>query len=459
MQKEAGPDQALTESEQPTAGSSAERSGVDPDEALAQALAIHKRGHPGPAAVIYQRILDVIPEHVDALQYLGIAAHQLGKSDDALALMNRAIELRPDGAELYNNLGNILRQTGRLKEARASYERALVHSAEHIDALTNLGSLARAEGRAEEAVDIFRRVLVLSPDHVEAHHNLGNALFDLGRAEESLQPFRRALLLRPYEGSSYMRVGAALNATGRTSEAAELYAKWLALEPDNPLPSHLLAACTGKDTPSRASNAFVQRTFDRFAASFDKVLALLDYKAPALIESAIAETLGSPNGSLAVLDAGCGTGLAGPLLRPYASRLVGVDLSEEMLVHAVRRNAYDDLVQAELTAHLELHRGEYDLIASVDTLVYFGDLVPVARGFAHAVRAQGHAAFSLERADPEQAPLGHRLNPHGRYSHSQTYVEQVFFEAGFEVRMVREVEPRTEAGKPVSGLLVVAKKR
>ena len=35
-----------------------------------------------------------------------------------------------------------------------------------------------------------------------------------------------------------------------------------------------------------------------------------------------------------VLDAGCGTGLCGPLLRPYAKRLVGVDLSSGMLERA-----------------------------------------------------------------------------------------------------------------------------
>ena len=34
---------------------------------------------------------------------------------------------------------------------------------------------------------------------------------------------------------------------------------------------------------------------------------------------------------LDVLDLGCGTGLCGPLLRPYARALAGVDLSPQML--------------------------------------------------------------------------------------------------------------------------------
>ena len=359
---------------------------------------------------------------------------------------------------MHNNLGNVLKESGHPDQARDAYERALALHPNHIDALTNLGALARAAGRATDAIELYQRVLELSPDHVEAHHNLGNALFDLGRYEEALQPFRRALLLRPYEGSSYMRVAAALNATGHTAEAADLYAKWLVLEPENPMPAHLLAACTGKDIPSRASNAFVQRTFDRFAASFDTVLAHLDYKAPVLVEKAIAEVLGVPGGALSVLDAGCGTGLAGPLLRPYAARLVGVDLSEEMLVHAVRRETYDQVVQAELTAHLGRSAEAYDLIACIDTLVYFGDLVAVAQGFAHALTRSGHVAFSLEQAEPEPAPLGFRLNPHGRYSHGRSYVDQTLTEAGFEVRMIREAQLRLEAAKPVEGWIVMARK-
>ncbi len=37
-----------------------------------------------------------------------------------------------------------------------------------------------------------------------------------------------------------------------------------------------------------------------------------------------------------MLDLGCGTGAAGALLRPAATRLVGVDLSANMLAKAAR---------------------------------------------------------------------------------------------------------------------------
>ena len=59
-----------------------------------------------------------------------------------------------------------------------------------------------------------------------------------------------------------------------------------------------------------------------------------------------------------MLDAGCGTGLCGPLIAPYARRLVGVDLSERMLAQARARDVYDELVKGELTAYLGRLHGE-----------------------------------------------------------------------------------------------------
>jgi predicted TPR repeat methyltransferase len=60
--------------------------------------------------------------------------------------------------------------------------------------------------------------------------------------------------------------------------------------------------------------------------------------------------LAAPDGRCVALDAGCGTGLCGPLLRPYASELTGVDLSAGMLDRARPRQVYDHLEKGELSA-------------------------------------------------------------------------------------------------------------
>src|SRR4029078_9307415 len=100
------------------------------------------------------------------------------------------------------------------------------------------------------------------------------------------------------------------------------------------------------------SDAFIETTFDSFAATFDSKLAQLSYRAPALVTETLKQRGVTPSKTLDILDAGCGTGLCGALIAPYARRLVGVDLSERMLAEARNRNVYDELLKGELSAYL-----------------------------------------------------------------------------------------------------------
>jgi SAM-dependent methyltransferase len=92
-----------------------------------------------------------------------------------------------------------------------------------------------------------------------------------------------------------------------------------------------------------------------------------------------------------------GPGLCGPLIAPYAARLVGVDLSGGMLAHAREKAVYHALVQEELSEFLRDNVGAFDLIVSADTLVYFGALDEVFGRAAAALRPNGLLVCTLER--------------------------------------------------------------
>jgi predicted TPR repeat methyltransferase len=217
----------------------------------------------------------------------------------------------------------------------------------------------------------------------------------------------------------------------------------------------MLAACTGRNVPTRASNGFVERTFDSFASSFEAKLQRLSYRAPALVAAMLEGSALERLKSLDVLDAGCGTGLCGPLVAPYARHLIGVDLSEAMLVHAKEKNVYHALVKAELTDYLRDNSQTFDLIVSADTLVYFGDLESVLAAAARALRSNGLLVFTLEHAARGEADVDYRLQLHGRYSHASAYVERVLTGVGLQPE-IAHAELRMEAGLPVPGLVIRA---
>lgn len=429
---------------------------VSLDEALATAVRLHRSGRLEAALEIYRRILAACPDHPDALHFLGVLSHQLGKSQEAADLIRQVIALKPDHLDAYNNLGNVLKHQGKLEEAAAAYRHVIALCPDHADAHNNLGTVLRAQDRLDDAIAAYQTAITLAPDHADAYLNLGNAYKKQGKVEETIAAYLKTLALKRYASDAYKNLGTALYVAGRVPEAAAVYRIWLYHEPDHPAARHMLAACSGQDVPPRASDAYVQTLFNRFADSFDDQLASLDYRAPELVAQVVADELGAAERQCDVLDAGCGTGLCGPLLRPYARRLTGVDLSPAMIEKARARQVYDALIAAELTEHLQQAPARYDLVVSADALVYFGDLQPVFAAVATALRSGGRLVLTVEQAPDAAAQAGFRINPHGRYSHTEMYLRQTLTQAGLNVRSVAAATLRKEHGEPVAGAVVLA---
>jgi predicted TPR repeat methyltransferase len=279
----------------------------------------------------------------------------------------------------------------------------------------------------------------------------------LHRFEDAVAAFKKAIGLRPYSRASYGRLGLALSTLGRLDDAREVYQQWLAKDPDNPVAKHLIAACSGKDVPLRAPDEVVKQLFDGFAESFDAVLQGLLYRAPMLIEDAIAQASGPPDRTLDVLDAGCGTGLCAALLRPYARKLIGVDLSPGMLRRAGQTALYDELVCCELTQALWDRPGQVDVIASADTLCYFGALEEAMRAASGALRPNGLLVFTLESIESADAPGGFCLRPLGRYAHTEDYARACLERACLRPLGVARAHLRLEMRAPVEGWVVTAR--
>jgi len=429
------------------------------DDALGFATRLHRIGELDAAETLYRRILDAVPDHPDALNFLGIARHQRGFTAEAVELMQRSLAVNPRAPGVWNNLGNILVDIGRFDEAGEAYEQVAHWSPDDAALFNNLGVLRRAQQRPDDAEAAYRRAIALQPDYAEAHNNYGNLLGGLGRINEAVREYCEAITLVPTNPSARKMLGFAYYTLGRHEEAADIYRAWLEQEPDSAAARHHLAACTGIDVPARAADAYVESTFDSFADSFDAKLAMLTYRAPQLVADCVGALLGAPAATLDVLDAGCGTGLCGPLLAPFARRLTGVDLSAGMLRKAEGRGVYARLIKAELTAFVEAAvPGEYDLVVSADTLCYFGALDAVFAATARALTPGGWLVFTVEaEADGDDAAgCGYALKPHGRYAHRRGYVEQALAAAGFGAVRFEEVALRTEGGKPVHGWLVAA---
>jgi predicted TPR repeat methyltransferase len=424
---------------------------------LSIALVLQQAEQWAAAADIYGSILEVAPDHADALHFSGVLAHQQARSEEAVDLIEQSLELEPERADWHNNLGIVLQDRLRLDEAIAAYRRAIELDPTHANAHSNLGVVLRAKGETAEAEAAYRAAIRIDPEHADAYHNLGVLLNAQKRPREAVLCFSKVITLRPRHPEARRLLGLAHCTLGEADQAVKIYEEWLKEDPENPIALHMLAACSGRDVPERASDTFIEETFDSFADSFDSRLAKLLYRAPTLIAEMLRRSDGNPSKRLDVLDVGCGTGLCGPLVAPYARRLVGVDLSGRMLARARERNVYDELITAELTAYLGGCDETYDLIVSADTLVYFGPLEAVVAASEQALRPDGRLIFTVEELAGDDRDAGYSIGMSGRYRHSSEYLEHVLADAGLQSEVV-PAELRLEGGEPVAGLVVLGRK-
>jgi predicted TPR repeat methyltransferase len=427
------------------------------EEAVSVAILLQKNEQLDQAQELYRRVLETAPDHPRALHYAGVLAHQQGRNNEALALIERSLALAPDQADWFSNLGIVFQSDDRLPLAIDAYRQAIAIDPSHANAHNNLGVLLRATGQPVEAEAAYREAIRLNPEHIDAYTNLGILLNGLKRTEEAAACYCKVITLRPKHREARKLLALAHCTLGEIAEAVKIFEEWLAEEPGDPVARHMLAACTGRDVPVRASNGFVEATFDSFASSFESKLEKLSYRAPALIAAMLEDCGLAPAHRLDVLDAGCGTGLCGAMVAPFARRLVGVDLSQGMLAQAKDKNVYDALTKAELTEYLRDNREAFDLIVSADTLVYFGGLEGVIAAVAGALRPNGLFVFTLEHAPGNGTGADYRLELHGRYCHARAYVEQVLTSAGLQPTIM-QAELRMEAGAPVPGLVIRAAK-
>ena len=377
-----------------------------------------------PPRTFTARVLEAAPDHADALHFSGVLAHQRGRSDDAIALIERSLELEPERADWYSNLGIVLQHRLRLDDAITAYRRAIALDPAHANAHSNLGVVFRAKGELAEAEAAYRAAIRARSRPLDAYHNLGVLLNAQKRPREAALCFSKVITLRPKdpEAAGCWRSRTARSArsrgSARSSRNGSMTSRTI------PIARHMLAACSGRDVPARASDAFVERTFDSFAASFDSKLAKLSYRAPRLCGDAGA--IGRrPSKSLDVLDAGCGTGLCGPLARAVRApagrgRSLATDARPGARKECLRRARQGRADRATWPAARET----FDVIVSADTLVYFGPLDDVSR--LRRTRS-ARAATDLHRRGvqvTEQTPVrAIRSEPGSGYRRAHDYVQ------------------------------------
>lgn len=259
-----------------------------------------------------------------------------------------------------------------------------------------------------------------------------------GREAEAIADWRRSLELDVMQPSVRQDLSAALARRGHIGpDDDESFGLSLSLAQT--------AVDAGSGVPDRAPVEFMRRLFDRLAPAYEGTMTNdQDYAGPATLAAMVAPVI-DPDGVATALDAGCGTGLAAPYLRPLARRLDGTDISPAMLEAARSKSLYDRLEAADLPEFLTRHPDEYDLIFCVGVLGAFGDLEPVIEAAARSLRSGGVLALTADAHCQDDA---YRMsgNHFQLYTHSPEAMRGKLRDHGLSIIRCHEYVDRMVAG-------------
>jgi predicted TPR repeat methyltransferase len=126
-----------------------------------------------------------------------------------------------------------------------------------------------------------------------------------------------------------------------------------------------------------------------------------------------------------------------------------------MVAEARRKQIYDELEVGDAAVFLSARRrshARYDLVLAADVCPYFADLDPILAAVAPVLSAGALVAFTVETHLGRGVVLGEKL----RYAHGEEHVRAAVAGAALTLQSIDHAAIRTEAGKPVPALIVVA---
>ena len=134
-----------------------------PPDLYARAALAWGEGRPGAAAELLEALVESEPDHVVALNTLGMIALNLGDGPRAAAWMTRAAAAAPDAAPIWFNLFQAQDCAGEPDKGLASLDRALTLDPNYLPAILMKADVLDRLGRPAESLALYRAILASGP--------------------------------------------------------------------------------------------------------------------------------------------------------------------------------------------------------------------------------------------------------------------------------------------------------
>ncbi len=149
------------------------------------------------AEKLYKEVLDVNPNHLEAICYLGTLFAQTKKINLAKELFLKAIEINPRNPSINNNLGNIFLELGESQKALKYYEAAIKLQPNFSKAHFNIGIIFNSLGKFQNAIVCFEKAIQFQPDDANSYNILCKILKQLGEYNKAINYYEKLIKINP----------------------------------------------------------------------------------------------------------------------------------------------------------------------------------------------------------------------------------------------------------------------
>ena len=404
------------------------------------------------AVAAYQVALDLRPDYLDAYYNLALAQTKCNLNEEAMITYRALLTLSPEHTGARFQLGCLFMRRHEYKSAQHEFTELLKRHPNHFESFANLALCYLQTGSLDKAAKCYWQALELVPEDGDILFNLGVIHMQQGYPAEGIQYYQRAVKAVPDYFDAHHNLAAAFLMRRNYEEAEHHFQEALRIQPTNAALRHTLQILRQDKSLTGSAPAYIRSLFDSYADYYEPhLLTHLHYEVPQKLHDVLLSVTNPQAITGPILDLGCGTGLCAPLLKTYATKLVGVDLSPNMLAIAQQKQLYDDLIAEDAIHYLESQDHLFQLIVAADVVVYFGELDKLLSGAAHALKQGGYFLFNVET----NAAPGFMLTLAGRFAHHADYLRAEAVAHGFTVVSMREAILRYQDEVPVAGYLCV----
>lgn len=421
-------------------------------------------GKTDEAMMHYREALRLKASYPQAHNNLGALLYKIGKYNEAATHFQKSLRIDPHSVDTHYNLANCYIQLDKLLDAVAHFQEVLKLRPDHLGALHNLGITLCVLKQFQEALPLLQKVIKREPNNIDALFHLGVIYSAAADPNAAKMCYEQVLSLDPNHGNSHHNLATVYLHLQQSDKALKHYQEALRIEPNNNTARHMIDALTGKTNPAGAPIEYTRALFDQYAYNYDEhVKKKLKYQVPQILREAITPFVQNDQGPLTILDLGCGSGLCAPLFSDIAGKMIGVDVSSNMIEVARQRGGYYKLFATDILTFLEKCSAEYDVIISADVLVYFGSLQPLFTACYRALKAKGLFCFSIETLMDKEISAhptlpDFQLRYTGRTAHSSTYIDKLVKTCQFNIVADKKAIIRYQEDLPVEGHIYILKK-